>query len=176
MVFLDTNIWIELLAVSSPQKDYQVKQARAASKLLKNIHTSGKKIITCKEQLVELIHAVMKIQMGRFNKLQKTQGLPGVGGLKQFRKSDEFLLAKEICKQAYHSMTELAVLDDSFSYNVYDILASIEQADINDIMYCTYCQKNNIQLYTFDKDMNEIDCASGIVNVLNIGESKCSLQ
>lgn len=172
MVFLDTNIWIELLAVATPQKEYQVEQAQAASRLLKEIRADGQKIITCKEQLIELIHAVMKIQMSRFNRLRKEQGLQGVGGLKQFRKSNEFSIAKEICLQACHSIKELAVLDSSFSYDVENILASIEQADINDIMYCTYCQINNIQLYTFDKDMNDIDCASGIINVLNSGETK----
>ena len=166
MVFLDTNIWIELLAVATPQEDYQIKQAQAASNLLKDIYTRGQKIVTCKEQLVELIHAVMKIQMGRFNKLQKKQKLPGVGGLKQFRKSEEFSNAKKICIQAYESIKELAILDASFSYDISELLNFIDSADVNDIMYCVYCKKHDIKLYTFDKDMNDIELAGKNVVVL----------
>ncbi len=167
MVFLDTNIWIELLAVASPEKEHQIKQAQLASNLLKKLQITKQQIITCKEQLIELIHAVMKIQMSRFNRLQKEKGLQGVGGLKQFRKSKEFSNAKEICTQACASMKELAVLDSSFTYDVDEILMTIDQADINDIMYCKYCVKNDIQLYTFDKDMIDIECADEFIIVLN---------
>ena len=167
MVFLDTNIWIELLAVSTPKEEYQIKQAQAASNLLKKLQTTQQQIMTCKEQLVELIHAVMKIQMSRFNRLRKERGLQGVGGLKQFRKSDEFHTAKEICKQACASMRELAILDNEFSFDVDEIIGNIDQADINDLMYCMYCRKHEIHLYTFDRDMVDIAYANGLITVLN---------
>lgn len=166
MVFLDTNVWIELLAAATPQEDYQIKQAQAASNLLKDIVARDQKIVTCKEQLVELIHAVMKIQMGRFNKSQRKRNLPGVGGLKQFRKSEEFSDAKKICIQAYDSIKKLAMIDDSFFYDIDELLNSLDMADINDIMYCAYCKKHDIKLYTFDKDMNDIDIAGESVIVL----------
>ena len=105
--------------------------------------------------------------MSRFNRLRKERGLQGVGGLKQFRKSDEFRNAKRICRQVYDSINELAVLDKDFSYDVDEILNSIDQADVNDIMYCKYCEKHDIHLYTFDRDMIDIDSAGGIITVLN---------
>lgn len=68
MVFFDTNIWIELLAVSSPEKEHEIRQARAASELLQKMKKKKEEIVTCKEQLIELIHAVLKIQMRTFNR------------------------------------------------------------------------------------------------------------
>ena len=35
MIFLDTCIWIELLSVHTPTKEHEIRQAQAASNLLR---------------------------------------------------------------------------------------------------------------------------------------------
>ena len=45
MIFFDTNIWIELLAVRTPEKEHEIKQARLASNLLKDVLSSKCKIL-----------------------------------------------------------------------------------------------------------------------------------
>lgn len=157
MVFFDTNIWIELLAVSSPEKEHEIRQARAASELLQKMKKKKEEIVTCKEQLIELIHAVLKIQMRTFNRRQKSAGEQGVGGIKEFRKSMEYQNSQLICSQVYGSMKALTIMDEKFSYSIEKILTSIQLADINDIMYFFYCQENNIRLYTFDGDMENLE-------------------
>lgn len=54
-------------------------------------------------------------------------------------------------------MKALTIMDEKFSYSIEKILTSIQLADINDIMYFFYCQENNIRLYTFDGDMENLE-------------------
>ena len=73
MIFLDTCVWIELLGVRSPIKTHEKRQATAASELLETILTTKKKIITCKEQLIELVSAIEKVTMRTVNQERKTR-------------------------------------------------------------------------------------------------------
>ncbi len=67
MVFFDTCVWIELCSVKTPESENEKKQASAASKLLLDM-SSDEVIITCKEQLLEIISAVQKVKMREYNK------------------------------------------------------------------------------------------------------------
>ena len=68
MVFFDTSIWIELCCVATPvNKAQQVKAQKAASLISKAI-SDGETVVTCKEQLIEIISAVMKVKMREYNK------------------------------------------------------------------------------------------------------------
>ena len=63
MIFLDTCVWFELLGVRTPVKPHEIQQATAASELLGRILKNKENIITCKEQLIELVSAIEKVTM-----------------------------------------------------------------------------------------------------------------
>ena len=157
MVFLDTNIWVELLAAATPEKDYQKHQAVSASNLLKELKETAQDIVTCKEQIIEMFQAIMKVQLKTFNRACKERGKQGIGSVKEFRKSKEFQNAIVVCNQAYDSICDLAKIDNEFTYDVKSVLSKIDKADLNDVMYYQYCKQNGIPLYTFDKDMLNLD-------------------
>ena len=46
---------------------------------------------------------------------------------------------------------------ENVQYNIEDILARINIADINDCIYYDYCKNNNVKLYTLDSDLLKID-------------------
>ena len=73
MIFLDTCIWIELLGVRTPVKSHEIQQAKAASELLGNIIANNQTIVTCKEQLIELVSAIEKVMMKSVSKERKTK-------------------------------------------------------------------------------------------------------
>lgn len=79
MIFLDTCIWIELLGVRTPVKSHEIQQAKAASELLENIIVNNQTIVTCKEQLIELVSAIEKVMMksvsAKNEKTNSSQGL-----------------------------------------------------------------------------------------------------
>lgn len=78
MIFLDTCIWIELLGVRTPVKSHEIQQAKAASELLGNIIANNQTIVTCKEQLIELVSAIEKSWWKvsvKNEKLNSSQGL-----------------------------------------------------------------------------------------------------
>ena len=56
--FLDSNIWLELLAVRSPQKPHEVLQTRLASNLLKELKLSNITIHSNYQQLIEIINSI----------------------------------------------------------------------------------------------------------------------
>ena len=83
MIFLDTCVWFELLGVRTPVKPHEVQQATAASELLNRILGEKEKIITCKEQLIELVSAIEKVTMKTVSRERKNNNLPGVGEFKR---------------------------------------------------------------------------------------------
>lgn len=78
MIFLDTCVWIELLGVRTPEKPHEIRQARAASNLLNKIISDKDTIITCKEQMIELINAIEKVTMRTVNRMRKLEQKMGV--------------------------------------------------------------------------------------------------
>lgn len=153
MIFLDTCVWIELLGVQAPQKSHEIRRAQAASALLHKALEEKEIIITCKEQMLELISAIEKVTMRTVNKMRKENQQPGVGNLKEFRMLQEFQQTKELCKSVIDDVRHFAKINDIGEYDVDSILQRLELADINDCLYFDYCIDKNIRFYTFDSDM-----------------------
>jgi predicted nucleic acid-binding protein len=162
MIFLDTCIWFELLGVRTPQKGHEERQAAKASALLDSLIEEHKTIVTCKEQMIELISTIEKTTMKSVSKERKANGLSGVGNLKEFRQCSEFSNTKELCETVIEDLTHFACLHDIGNYDMQTILNQLELADINDCLYYDYCRKNNIQLYSFDSDMSALGEYEGL--------------
>ena len=156
MIFLDTCIWIELLSVRSPESAHEISQAQAASNLLEKILDTSEQIITCKEQLLEIINAIQKVTMRTVNRERKQRGLSGVSNLKQFRQLDEFNATKELCEAVIEDVMHFALMNEIGDYDVEAILRRLEVADINDCLYYDYCVMNNVKIYTFDSDLHKL--------------------
>ena len=155
MVFLDTCIWIELCGVKSPVTSNEQRQAQIASALLQKLMSDNEKIVTCDEQLLEIISAVEKIKMKEYNRTAKAGGKTGCGNIKEFRSTSSFSLAKSLCKTVVEDVKHFADNQD-VSYSVDDILSKIDLADINDCIYYAYCKENKIDFYSFDADINKL--------------------
>lgn len=156
MTFLDTCIWIELLGVHTPTKQNEILQARAASNLLNTILEEDEQIITCEEQLLEIINAIQKVTMRTVNRERKQQQLSGVSNLKEFRQLQEFDATKELCKSVIEDVKHFAKINEIGCYDINSILNRLEIADINDYLYYDYCTANNVKLYTFDSDLRHL--------------------
>lgn len=156
MIFLDTCIWIELLGVHSPQESHEIRQAQAASNLLETVLEESEQIITCREQLLEIINAIQKVTMRTVNRERKQKGLSGVSNLKHFRQLDEFDKIKDLCKSVIKDVKHFAIIKEIADYNLDAILDRLNIADINDCIYLDYCLENNIKIYTFDSDLRKI--------------------
>ena len=157
MVFFDTCIWIELCSVKSPSTANEIRQAKEASALLKDCMDKGEKIITCDEQLLEIISSVQKIRMKEFNRNAKANGSTGCGNVKEYRLQNDFKFTQNLCKSVIQDVMHFS--EESAGpcgYSIDDVLAQIHLADINDCIYFEYCQKNNIEFYTFDKDITNL--------------------
>lgn len=160
MVFFDTCIWIELCGVKSPTSGHEIRQATAASLLLKNVIDKGKTIITCDEELLEIILAVQKIKLKEYNRNAKQSGESGCGNIKEYRTKTEFLSTQELCKTVIEDVLHFSDHHSTpWDYSVADILNKIHLADINDCIYYNYCQQNSIDFYTFDNDINNLGTA-----------------
>lgn len=164
MVFLDTCIWIELCGVKSPVKPNEIRQANIASALLQRLMASKEKIVTCNEQLLEIISAVEKIKLKEYNRLAKKTGASGCGDLKSFRNTGDFWSAKQLCSTVIADVKHFADIHKC-TYSVDEILSRIDLADINDCIYYDYCKENNIEFYTFDMDIEKLG-SLGTVHVL----------
>lgn len=164
MVFLDTCIWIELCGVKSPVKPNEIRQANMASTLLNKLMNDRETIITCNEQLLEIISAVEKIKLKEHNRIAKANKNRGCGDLKDFRSTGDFLSAKQLCNSVVEDVKHFANIHEC-TYSVDDILDRIDLADINDCIYYDYCKKNNIEFYSFDMDIEKLG-SLGIVHVL----------
>lgn len=154
MIFLDTNIWMNLLVITTSDKDYENIQIQKASKFLE---TNKDTIITCREQQIELINSILKYKRKECNRKLKESGQKGIGSVKEFRYYEEFSQAVDLCKMIYNDMLNFAQIDNNFSYDIDCIIEHLSEADINDYMYLKYCLDNNIKLYTFDKELANND-------------------
>lgn len=102
--------------------------------------------------------------MDECRKTLKAEGKPGLANIKEFRKKDEFVLAKQLCDTVLKDVKHFADIYECV-YSVDEILARIDLADINDCIYYDYCKENNIDFYTFDKDIINLG-TTGIVHVI----------
>ena len=166
MVFLDTCIWIELCGVKSPTTSNEIKQANMASTLLKKLMQNKETIVTCDEQLLEIISAVEKIKLKEYNRIAKQNGGSGCGNIKDFRnnRKTEFNSAKILCRNVIEDEKYFADIHNC-AYSIDDILSRIDVADINDCIYYDYCKNNKIEFYTFDGDIEKLG-KIGIVHIL----------
>lgn len=156
MIFLDTCVWIELLGVRTPVKPHEVRQARAASDLLNKMISDKETIVTCKEQMLELISAIEKVTMRAVNRTRKQNQKVGVSSLKEFRMLQEFQATKELCEAVIDDVQYFATVKDIGEYNIASVLQRLELADINDCLYYDYCVGKNIGFYTFDSDLAKL--------------------
>lgn len=156
MVFLDTCIWIELLGVRTPVKEHEIRQASTASILFNKLVHKNEDIITCEEQLLELISAIEKVKMKSISSQRKVKNLSGVGNLKAFRDVEEFEEVKSLCETVINDVRHFSHVDDIGSYKIDAILERLQLADINDCLYYDYCVENSIEMYTFDEDLKNL--------------------
>lgn len=156
MIFLDTCVWIELLGAYTPQKPHEIRQAQAASELLDDIADKKEKIISCEEQLLEIISAIQKVTMRTVSRSRKEKQLSGVSNLKEFRRMEEFEDTKELCRSVIEDVKHFSVIRELGKYDIEGILKRLELADINDCLYYDYCIQNNLKFYTFDTDLKKL--------------------
>lgn len=157
MIFFDTCVWIELFGVRTPEKEHEKQRAIATSDLFQEVLQGEEQLVTCKEQLSEIISAIQKVKMRQYNREQKAKGLTAVGNLKAFRLTDSFKNTKELCEMVISDVLFFADNQENVQYNIEDILARINIADINDCIYYDYCKNNDVKLYTLDSDLLKID-------------------
>lgn len=158
MVFFDTCIWIELCSVKSPTKSHEIRQAQAASSLLQQSIQNNEQIVTCDEQLLEIVSAVQKIKLKEYNREAKNKGIPGCGNVKEFRTKESFSDTQNLCREVVEDVLYFVKNSSGHcEYSVCDILEKIHLADINDCIYYDYCKKNKIEFYTFDADILNLD-------------------
>lgn len=151
MTFLDTCVWLEVCATALPSSPADTSRVQIASALLARLQASGEIIITCEEQLVEIIQAVQKSKLREFNRLRR-DGQHGVGNLKTFRRMPEFQNAKELCEQVVSDVETLSQLKPLSDYPIHNIISNLHLVDINDYLYYQYCVTNGVDFYTFDGD------------------------
>ena len=156
MIFLDTCVWIELLGVRTPKKNHEIRQAIAASALLEQILEKKELIVTCKEQLIELVSAIEKVTMKTVNRERKENHLQGAGNLKEFRKMQEFQNTKSLCDTIISDVKHFALISDIGDYRIENIIPRLDLADINDCLYYDYCIKEKVDFYTFDSDIKNL--------------------
>ena len=156
MIFLDTCVWFELLSVRTPTKPHEIQQAMAASELFDKILRSEEKIVTCKEQLIELVAAIEKATMRTVSRERKCRNLPGIGNLKEFRKLSEFQDTKRLCETVIEDVKHFAKIHNIGEYDIDHIMKQLDLADINDCLYYDYCMKTSINFYTFDSDLKAL--------------------
>lgn len=164
MIFFDTCIWIELVAARNPVTQKDIRQATMASALLENMELNHEKLITCREQILEILSAIQKYKMKEYNRNCDGRATQKVGNLKEFRASDGFYEAQELCCQACDDVRHMAELVD-IEANIDNILRHIQLVDINDYMYYEYCNANGIDFYTFDEDFQKLE-SNGNIHVL----------
>ncbi|MDD3168593.1 MAG: PIN domain-containing protein [Eubacteriales bacterium] len=165
MVFFDTCVWFELTGVKSPTTPTEIRQATVASALMKKILKDNIVIVTCKEQLVEVISSVQKAKMKEYNATAKKNGGKGVGDIKSYRKVPEFQTAKQLCSQVIKDVINFSKLGESIDCPIQDIISNIHLVDINDYMYYEFCKNHGINLYTFDCDYDCIDTEGIVIKI-----------
>ncbi|MGN0355006.1 MAG: PIN domain-containing protein [Muricoprocola sp.] len=156
MIFLDTCIWFELLVTRIPETVHEKTQVKAATELLGDISKKDIKIISCEEQMLELINAIEKAGLRYSNRERKQQKLPGFGKLKEFRSDKMFEKTKEMCESAINDLRHFAEINNIGEYDMDQILNRIDLADINDCLYYDYCIREKIAFYSFDGDLRKM--------------------
>ncbi len=159
MIFLDTNIWIELSGAKTPETEHEKRQARSSTQLMASILEKKEKVITCKEQILEIINAVQKVKLQEANRNRKRCSLKGLGNVKSFRDVDEFHQFQEICGTIIGDIVHFASIKDFGDFDLaymHEIINRLNLADINDCIYYDYCMKNNVDLYSFDNDLKKL--------------------
>ena len=101
MVFFDTCVWIELCCAATPVDAAQRAKAQKAATLISNAIADGEAIVTCKEQLIEIISAVMKVKCGSIIKLAKLMLKLALGILKNIEKRKTFQAHKSCASKPY---------------------------------------------------------------------------
>ena len=165
MTFLDTCVWLEVCATALPSSPADASRVQAASALLARLQTSGEIIVTCEEQLVEIIQAGQKSKLREFNRLRR-EGQRGAGNLKAFRHMPEFQNTKALCEQVISDVETLSQLKPLSDYPIHSIISNLHLVDINDYLYYQYCVTNNIDFYTFDGDFEDL-ISNGHIHILS---------
>lgn len=160
MIFLDTCVWIELCCVTAPKSPSQVQRAQAASNILAVAQQEHEEIITCAEQLLEVISAIQKIKMRTYNQGCANTSNSKVGNLKEYRSTADFKITQQLCEQTIEDIYMLASSQDIGTYDFDDILQNLHLVDINDCLYYRYCINHQIKFYTFDHDFAKLETAS----------------
>lgn len=156
MIFLDTCIWIELVAAKSPVTPQEIKQASLAGELIKKISEEHEVIVTCREQLLEIISAVQKYKMREYNRLCKDTSVSGVGNIKEFRETEKFKETQELCRQVCDDVRKMAENMELSGDSIDGVLDNLHLVDINDYLYYEYCVKAGADFYTFDGDFKNL--------------------
>ena len=85
-----------------------IRQANIASTLLQKLMNEDKTIVTCNEQLLEIISAVEKIKMKEYNRLAKANGIARCNNIKDFRTREDFASAKSLCNTVISDVKHFA--------------------------------------------------------------------
>lgn len=166
MVFLDTCVWIELMAVSTPKEQSEIERAQRVTTMFSKFQSEGEEIVTCSEQLMEIISAVQKVKQKEYNRNQRKKTASGVGNIKEFRKTTEFINVQNLCKSIIRDVLVFSKIDENAEYDINTVLEQMSDIDLNDSIYYQLCLKKGIKLYTIDNDFNNICSDSSIVNVI----------
>lgn len=86
MVFLDTCVWIELMAVSTPTEQSEIERAQRVTTMFSKFQSEGEEIVTCSEQLMEIISAVQKVKQKEYNRNQRKKQLQELEILRNLEK------------------------------------------------------------------------------------------
>lgn len=165
MNFLDTCIWLELCAISNPTDQKGLNRLTKVSNLYAKLLRNKADIVTMKIQLIEVINAILKAKMKEYNKKQKAIGEKGVGQLKDYRKTNDYESALILCRSTVLDITKKAriVEINNDDIDVDQVIDDLLLVDINDSIYCSYCNKNNISIYTIDSDYLNLSYTNIIV-------------
>lgn len=156
MTFFDTCIWIELLAANAPETEKDRRQATYASDLLNQTLENKEIVVTCAEQILEIFSAVQKYKMKEYNRTCKATQAHGVGNLKEFRQTQMFGDVQKVCRQVYEDINRLSQYKKVDLCEIEKIIENIHLVDINDYLYYEFCNSNEIDFYTFDKDFTNL--------------------
>ena len=132
--------------------------------MLNTVLETNEQIVTCEEQLLEIISAIQKVTMRTVNRERKQNQLSGVSNLKEFRKLQEFSTTKELCKSVIDDVKHFATIHEMGNYDIDSILNRLEIADINDCLYYDYCTVNHVKFYTFDSDLKSLGASPILYN------------
>lgn len=160
MNFLDTNIWVELLVTKTPQQPHEIRQAQLASNLITDLQKNKEIIVTCKEQMLELINSIQKVKRREYNRIYKANGKNGIGSVKELRKIAEFTDVISICRMAITDLKNMAKVENTIEQPIECVIEKIFKnlkfVDITDSIFLDFCIEKKIKFYTFDKEIKDL--------------------